>query len=103
MAWHIAHAHTWSLNYCKLSPQCKKKKNMAAELQKCSPLPLGGHDCEFVDSPPESWECPVCLLVLREPHLLSCCGVKICQSCISGVRLCVCIYIHMILLYTSTG
>ena len=53
----------------------------------CTALPIGGHDCEFIDPPPESWECPVCLLLLREPHLISCCGVKICQSCISGVRM----------------
>ena len=53
----------------------------------CVPLPAGGYDCEFVDSPPDSLECPVCLLILKEPHLLSCCGVKICQSCVSGVSL----------------
>ena len=51
----------------------------------CAPLPQGGYDYEFVDSPPDTWECPVCLITLRDPHLLSCCGVKICQSCIEGV------------------
>ena len=53
----------------------------------CSHLPLGGYDCQFVSQPPSHWECPVCLLTLRAPHLLSCCGVKICQSCIEGVRM----------------
>ena len=51
----------------------------------CSSLPLGGFDCVFVETPPKLWECPICLLTLRSPHLLSCCGVKICQSCIQGV------------------
>ena len=48
----------------------------------CQPLPdlTGGYDDnDFVDSPPESLKCPVCLLVLREPHLLSCCGSHLCQ------------------------
>ena len=68
---------------------------MASQEQEisCAPLPTGGHDCDFVESPSDSLECPVCLLVLREPHLLSCCGVKICHSCISGVCLCVHEYI----------
>ena len=58
----------------------------AGDEERCRPLPaIGGYDCEFVDSPPEAWECPVCLSTLRDPHLLSCCGVKICQSCIMGV------------------
>ncbi len=57
----------------------------ASNNETCTPLPVGGYDSEFVDSPPDSWECPVCLSTLRDPHLLSCCGVKICQSCITGV------------------
>lgn len=36
----------------------------------------------FISTPPDSLQCPVCLLVLREPHQLTCCGVLICQVCI---------------------
>ena len=40
---------------------------------------FGYDDEQFTDNIPENLRCPVCLLVLREPHLLSCCGVHICQ------------------------
>ena len=44
---------------------------------------LGGYDCQFVhDPPPVSLCCGVCALPYREPHLLNCCGKKICQLCI---------------------
>ena len=48
----------------------------------------GGYDCDFVEPPPEAiqTECPVCLLILKEPCLISCCGHKFCQECIEGVK-----------------
>ena len=48
----------------------------------------GGHDCEFVEPPPEAFqsECPVCLLILKEPCLISCCGHKFCRICVERVR-----------------
>ena len=46
----------------------------------------GGYDHDFVD-PPKDLECPVCMLVLRDPHLISCCGNHFCRNCISRVRL----------------
>ena len=53
------------------------------EFPSCQPLPqlpTGGYDDDyFVDPAPESLHCPVCLLVLREPHLISCCGAHLCQ------------------------
>ena len=40
----------------------------------------GGYEDQlFLDLPPESPHCPVCLLVVREPHVLVCCGTPICQ------------------------
>ena len=47
-----------------------------------------GYDCEFVDPPPEAFqsECPVCLLILKEPCLISCCGHKFCRACVERVR-----------------
>ena len=33
----------------------------------------------FISTPPESLECPVCLLIVRKPHLTACCGALICQ------------------------
>ena len=48
----------------------------------------GGYDCEFVEPPPSSFqsECPVCLLVLKEPSLISCCGHKFCRECIERIK-----------------
>ena len=43
-------------------------------------LATGGYeDHLFLDLPPESPHCPVCLLVVGEPHVLLCCGTRICQ------------------------
>ena len=36
-------------------------------------------DVKFIDSPPYSLQCPICLSVLKEPHLLSCCGSHMCK------------------------
>ena len=48
----------------------------------------GGYDCEFVEAPPKGLqtECSVCLLVLKEPCLISCCGQKFCKACIERVQ-----------------
>ena len=49
----------------------------------------GGFDCSFVQKPPEPLqsECPVCLLVLCEPHQTSCCGYGFCKRCIEKIQL----------------
>ena len=46
-----------------------------------------GFDCEFVERPPRAFQvdCPVCLLIVREPHQVTCCGYNYCQSCIDRV------------------
>ena len=48
----------------------------------------GGHSCEFVERPPPAiqWDCPLCLLVLREPHQVTCCGYSYCQACVQHVQ-----------------
>ena len=45
-----------------------------------------GYDYEFVAAPPKSLECPVCLLILHDPHIISCCGNEFCQRCIECVQ-----------------
>ncbi len=49
--------------------------------EECSPRPpAGGYDDSlFIETPPVALTCPVCLLVLKQPHLLSCCGAHICH------------------------
>ena len=48
----------------------------------------GGYDCVFVEPPPSvlQTECPVCLLVLKEPCIVSCCGHKFCRECIEPIE-----------------
>ena len=46
----------------------------------------GGYDFDFTEEPPEELNCPVCLLVLRDPHLTSCCGNHFCQSCVEKIQ-----------------
>ena len=47
----------------------------------------GGYECEIV-RPPEKiqTECSICLQVLKEPQLISCCGHNFCRSCIERVK-----------------
>ena len=43
-----------------------------------------GFDCKFMEPPlaaPQT-DCPVCLLVLREPYQVTCCGKSYYKSCI---------------------
>ena len=47
-----------------------------------------GFECDFVDELPKfvRSSCPICLLVLREPHQVTCCGKTFCEACIERVR-----------------
>lgn len=56
-----------------------------------APSPLleqGGFECEFLEKPPKAIqsECPVCLLILREPYQTICCGKSYCQVCIERLK-----------------
>ena len=46
-----------------------------------------GYACEFVDviSKELQTECSICLHVLRDPHMVDCCGYRFCQQCIEKV------------------
>ena len=43
-----------------------------------------GYACDFVDTIPKELqtECSICLHVLRDPHMVDCCGYRFCKSCI---------------------
>lgn len=49
---------------------------------------LSGYDCEFVEKPPKpfQYECPVCLLILREPYQATCCGYSFCRACVKLIK-----------------
>ena len=55
------------------------KISMAIAQTPPEPVTCGYDYNMFISTPPESLQCPVCLLVLREPNQLTCCGVLICQ------------------------
>uniref|UniRef100_A0A1X7TYC5 RING-type domain-containing protein n=1 Tax=Amphimedon queenslandica TaxID=400682 RepID=A0A1X7TYC5_AMPQE len=46
----------------------------------------GGYDCDFLEEPPDDLICPICLLPPRKPHLISCCGRKLCHFCVNRVK-----------------
>ena len=50
-------------------------------------LDRGGYDCKFVERPKElEADCPICLLILREPFQVACCGNSFCRSCIERIQ-----------------
>ena len=56
----------------------------------CSVAPpeqRGGYECEFVERPQElQTDCPIYLVVLREPYQVTCCGYSFCRTCIERIR-----------------
>ena len=44
---------------------------------------FGGYDCKFVEPFPSVFQtdCAICRLILRDPHLTSCCGNNFCHTC----------------------
>ena len=48
----------------------------------------GGRECELIEPLAKELqsECPVCLLVLRDPHVVSCCSKTFCEVCITRLR-----------------
>ena len=46
-----------------------------------------GYDCEFVEEPPNRSQCPICLLVPRDPYQTLCCGNAFCKDCITKIKL----------------
>ncbi len=46
----------------------------------------GGYSCKFMEQPKElQTECIICLCILREPHIVNCCGIKFCNTCINAI------------------
>ena len=43
-------------------------------------------DVRFIEKPPDEFFCPICLSVLKDPRLTSCCGRHFCKSCITRIQ-----------------
>ena len=47
----------------------------------------GGYDYEFVyTNLPDEFQCPICTLVPRDVHQVSCCGKMFCKSCLDELK-----------------
>lgn len=46
---------------------------------------IGGYDLDFIETPPEDYECPICHLVMKEPQIVDCCGYKYCLTCVDRI------------------
>ena len=48
---------------------------------------MDGFDCDFTEEPPKYLQthCPICLLILREPFQVTCCGKSFCRACIQRI------------------
>ena len=44
----------------------------------------GGYDNFFQEAVPDRLVCTICTKVLRDPHLMACCGKKFCISCLQA-------------------
>uniref|UniRef100_A0A1X7VUP6 RING-type domain-containing protein n=1 Tax=Amphimedon queenslandica TaxID=400682 RepID=A0A1X7VUP6_AMPQE len=60
--------------------------NEEQDREAAQPINEEEEEPEFIDPVPKEYECPVCLHVLREPHIVSCCGVKVCGPCITRLQ-----------------
>ena len=87
------HAHTSRSRACAITTIDTCTRKMAAgagasHLRRSRTRKDSYGGCEFVEPPPEviQVECPLCLQLLKEPCLISCCGHKFCRECIEGVK-----------------
>ena len=51
-----------------------------------TPVNTGGYDYEFIDPVPDECTCPICTLVQRDAHQVTCCGKIYCKSCLEELK-----------------
>ena len=72
---------------CSGGAQSEIQRSQEGQRPKSQPQ-FGGYNCEFVERPPKAFqcECPICLLVLHEPHQATCCGNSFCETCVKRIQ-----------------
>ena len=75
--------------FCRMATPSAQSPSPYVQGREQAQRQQGGFDCEFVERPQEAFQvdCPICLSVLREPYLISCCGYNFCRLCIERVQL----------------
>ena len=73
-------------------PESQRQASQPEQVLAPSQPSRGGYNCEFierasggVDSEPQDAQCPVCSLVPREPHQVTCCGHTFCNDCVHAI------------------
>ena len=77
-----------SKNQCRVDQSSPGQPQLQSPTSK-RPTHSGGYECELIECPPKyllQSECPVCLLVLREPYQVTCCGYSFCRTCTKQVQ-----------------
>lgn len=59
---------------------------IASPLSASFSIQSGGYDYDFVEEPSKELQCSICLSVLRDPHLTSCCGNHFCKLCVENIK-----------------
>ena len=55
-------------------------------MAQCDRQNAGGYDYKFLEDPPDSLKCLICLLVVRDPQQHGDCGRLFCNSCITEYK-----------------
>jgi len=58
----------------------RRRQNRTSSTSKSESV-FGGYDYECIKKPSDEFVCPICLLLMRDPVLTSCCGNHFCETC----------------------
>ena len=75
------------VSFCSVAAHCTSRDKHASS-SIIMAVSEGGYTFRFVGEERirRELKCPICLLVLKTPHLTDCCGADFCKSCIDGVK-----------------
>lgn len=73
---------------CEESPPSPQQSRYESIRSPSRSRKQSGYECEFIQPAPTliQTECSICLLILREPYLVGCCGHNYCKVCTDTIR-----------------